>query len=63
MRCVMCNELLSDFEQARRGFDGEYVDVCNVCVRESNMTTRENYDLMSESDHADLDFYEGLDNL
>lgn len=34
MRCVSCNNLLSDREASRKGiFSGEYLDLCDGCIR------------------------------
>lgn len=35
MRCKSCNVKLSDFESTRKYEDGEYVDMCNRCFRDS----------------------------
>lgn len=31
MRCVSCNESLSDFESSRKDSGGKYLDLCNPC--------------------------------
>ena len=67
MRCVICNEGLTDFEATRKYADkDQFVDMCNHCysyVKRSIHTT-EREDLLTEMDHAELDIrYDDLDDL
>lgn len=34
MRCLSCNVILTDRESSRKGtFSGEYLDLCDRCIR------------------------------
>lgn len=65
MRCVCCNNTLSDYESTRRhGRTGEFLDTCNQCfkfVQETvpSFETNDRKDLVSEGDIEELfDNYE-----
>ena len=57
MRCVACNKNLTDFESTRKYTDGDYVDLCNTCWKNSQMysemTVIERDDLDESSDWED----------
>lgn len=58
MRCVCCNERLSDFEATRKSsYSGEYLDMCNVCFNtiKDVIDVEERSDLRHESDEAGED--------
>jgi|DEB3_MinimDraft_2_1074329.scaffolds.fasta_scaffold73377_2 hypothetical protein len=58
MRCVCCNERLSDFEATRKSsYSGEYLDMCNVCFNtiKDVVDVEERSDLRHESDEAGED--------
>ena len=56
MRCVICNELLTDFEATRKDpYTRGFVDTRNVCWKGSRVATLDNFDLMSEADRSELD--------
>lgn len=67
MRCVICNEGLTDFEATRKYADtDDFVDMCNHCYSyvKRNIHTTEREDLLTEHDHAELDIrYDDLDDL
>lgn len=35
MRCKACNVLLEDYETTRKDKDGNYFDMCSVCITAS----------------------------
>lgn len=46
MRCVSCNCALSDFESTRKGaLSGEYLDLCNSCIKGLGIATLDRPDL------------------
>ena len=46
MRCVSCNTALSDFESTRKGaLSGEYLDLCNSCIKGLGIATLDRPDL------------------
>ena len=58
MRCVCCNERLSDFEATRKSsYSGEYLDMCNVCFNtiKDVVDVEERSDLRHESGEAGED--------
>jgi hypothetical protein len=58
MRCVCCNERLSDFEATRKSsYSGEYLDMCNVCFNtiKDVVDVEERSDLRHESDEVGED--------
>lgn len=67
MRCVVCNEGLTDFEATRKYADtDDFVDMCNHCYSyvKRNIHTTEREDLLTEQDHVELDTrYDDLDDL
>jgi hypothetical protein len=67
MRCVICNEGLSDFEATRKYADSsEFVDMCNHCYSyvKRSVHTIDRDDLLTEQDHVELDTkYDDLDDL
>lgn len=67
MRCVICNEGLTDFEATRKYADtDDFVDMCNHCYSyvKRNIHTTEREDLLTEQDHVELDTrYDDLDDL
>lgn len=67
MRCVICNEGLTDFEATRKYADtNDFVDMCNHCYSyvKRNIHTTEREDLLTEQDHVELDTrYDDLDDL
>lgn len=67
MRCVICNEGLTDFEATRKYSDtDDFVDMCNHCYSyvKRNIHTTEREDLLTEQDHVELDTrYDDLDDL
>lgn len=65
MRCICCNNMLSDYESTRRhGKTNEFLDTCNQCfkfVQETvpSFETNDRKDLVSEVDIDGLfDSYE-----
>lgn len=67
MRCVICNEGLSDFEATRKYADSnKFVDMCNHCYSyvKRSIHTIDRDDLLTEQDHVELDTkYDDLDDL
>jgi hypothetical protein len=62
MRCVACNCNLNDFETTRKhAITGEYLDMCNRCVVDLDVPTKDRKDLISESD-LDLDGLEHIED-
>jgi hypothetical protein len=58
MRCIQCNELLTDFESTRQDkITGEYLDLCNACFKpiSSSIKVKERYDLLRKKDRQALD--------
>lgn len=46
MRCVSCNQALSDFESTRKGaLSGTYLDLCNGCIKGLGIATIDRPDL------------------
>jgi hypothetical protein len=65
MRCLSCNEILTDYEATRRSANTEeYIDLCNLCFRDvkDDLKTIDRTDLVSD-DCLDLGALEesGLD--
>lgn len=61
MRCTCCNKNLNDFEATRKhALTGEYLDMCNGCIKDLNIPTKERRDLLTESDCHEGD-NEGVD--
>ena len=55
MRCVACNCNLNDYETTRKhAITNEYLDMCNRCILDLDIPTKDRKDLLSESD-IDLD--------
>lgn len=51
MRCLSCNEILTDYEATRRSANTEeYVDLCNLCFRDvkDDLKTIDRTDLVSD---------------
>ena len=51
MRCICCNEALSDFEATRRLWStNEFLDMCNACFAfvKDSVEVKERYDLKHE---------------
>ena len=57
MRCVCCNNTLSDYESTRRhGMTHEFLDMCNRCMKDvPNIPTKDRADLVKETDYVDED--------
>jgi hypothetical protein len=60
MRCVICNDLLTDFEATRKHeTTGEYLDTCGTCLSVINeqvhIPTVERVDLLGADDRLDDD--------
>lgn len=64
MRCLCCNESLSDYEVTiRHAITKQFVELCSVCLKDSGIPVQVRPDLIGEVDTAleDLvDDYEGL---
>ena len=46
MRCCSCNVALTDFESTRKGaLSGDYLDLCNGCIKGLNIATLDRPDL------------------
>jgi hypothetical protein len=46
MRCCSCDRNLSDFEATRKGaMSGEYLDLCNGCIKGLGIATLDRPDL------------------
>lgn len=45
MRCQSCNSNLNDFECTRKTLDGDYLDMCNKCIKGLNIKTQDRADL------------------
>ena len=41
MRCIACNEELTDFESVRKDDHGEFIDLCSDCSTEVKMSLYE----------------------
>lgn len=41
MRCIACNEELTDFEAVRKDDRGEFIDLCSDCSTEVKMSLYE----------------------
>jgi len=53
MRCLSCNNNLTDYEATRKSaFSGQYIDLCNHCFASVNddLQTLERLDLAHEQD-------------
>ena len=37
MRCVSCDEVLSDYEATRKNLNNEFITLCNNCLSESDL--------------------------
>ena len=47
MRCVCCNRNLNDWEStAKSALTGQYLDMCNKCIKETQIDAVGNPDLM-----------------
>ena len=60
MRCIACDRALNDFESTRKYEDGSFVDLCNHCFKQSDMSDiviLERADLQEYEDIGD-DFFE-----
>lgn len=60
MRCLCCNRNLSDLESTRRHADtGDFLDICNRCLRDIDIPYTERSDLTDvledDEDVEDLD--------
>lgn len=59
MRCLACDKELTDYESTKRSiFSGDYVQLCQHCLIDTNCTALGNPALMSD---ADGDIVDGLD--
>ena len=66
MRCLSCNEILTDFESTRKSVStNQYIDMCNRCyftisddvaALERADLAHDDDDLSQESDTEDIDF-------
>ena len=46
MKCHSCDIILSDFEATRRGkLSGQFLDLCNKCIKDLNIETIDRNDL------------------
>lgn len=65
-RCVCCNKNLSDFEATRRSAStGEFLDMCNNCLQDSGIATKDRRDLLTEESGTNcyIDDEEGVDKI
>ena len=57
MKCCSCVKILTDFEATRRGaLSGDFLDLCNKCIKGLNISTIDRPDLEgtdSDSDYED----------
>lgn len=60
MRCQCCSRNLNDFESTRKHADtGEYLDICNRCIKGLGIKTSDRPDLNPEEQAPeDYDFLE-----
>ena len=53
MRCYCCNRVLSDYESTRKSATtGNYLDMCNKCVKSSGISYEDN---LEDSFSSELD--------
>jgi hypothetical protein len=46
MKCCSCDRILTDFEATRKGaMSGEYLDLCNQCIKGLGIATLDRPDL------------------
>jgi hypothetical protein len=50
MRCQACDRELTDYESVRKDSNGDYLDICSVCLRD----TREDALYPPINDEGDL---------
>lgn len=65
MRCICCNELLTDYESTRKSLNtNEFIDMCNNCYRtvRDDILCRDRLDLLSNSDIDDINIDINIDN-
>lgn len=66
MKCCSCDVILSDFEATRRGaLSGEFLDLCNKCIKGLNIATIDRPDLHDsgyEDEEEDYSVYGYFDN-
>lgn len=63
MRCYSCNNNLTDAESTRRGaMSGAYLDLCNKCLKQTNIATNESFsdldEQMSVTVYEDPDYHD-----
>lgn len=58
MRCCTCNAALNDFESTRKhAHTGDYLDMCNKCIRGLGIETVDRDDLNPTEEVDDYDSY------
>lgn len=55
MHCLACDCLLSDFEATRKYENGEFIDLCNHCLHESDF---ENIVIIEREDLQTMEYDE-----
>ncbi len=56
MRCQCCDKILNDYEATRRhAATGEFLDICNKCIKDLGIPTVERADLAPNKDEETLD--------
>lgn len=64
MRCLSCNEVLSDFESTRKYKNTQqYIDLCTLCFNESDLKLLEVTERMDLKHDSDEDLDDGYDIL
>ena len=59
MRCLSCDRELTDYESTKRSiFSGDYVQLCQWCLQDTDCVALGNPALMSD---ADDDLIDGID--
>ena len=63
MRCTCCNKILNDFEATRRhAVTGEFLDICNKCIKDLGIPSIDRSDLKPNEEMVDdmeEDYVEG----
>lgn len=55
MRCCCCNNLLTDFEATRKSAStGDFLDLCNGCIKGLGISTVDRGDLQSPSERSSI---------